>query len=42
MVAIAHEELLMRKKYDSSFPAQAIKFCLDYTGVMINRGLMIY
>lgn len=33
LVAAAEEERFSRKKHDSSFPAQAIKFCLEYGGL---------
>lgn len=36
IIAAAHEERFTRKKHDSSFPHNAVKFCLDYGGVSIN------
>ncbi len=33
MVAAAEEERFTRIKHDSSFPVNAIKFCLDYAGI---------
>ncbi len=32
IVAAAQEERFTRKKHDSAFPAEAVKFCLDYAG----------
>lgn len=36
VIAAAQEERFTRKKHDSSFPVQAIRFCLDYAGCSIN------
>lgn len=36
IVAAAQEERFTRKKHDSSFPANAVKFCLDYSGSSID------
>ena len=33
LVAAAEEERFTRKKHDSSFPKNAIKFCLSYAGI---------
>jgi carbamoyltransferase len=33
IVAAAQEERFTRLKHDSSFPAEAIKFCLDFAGI---------
>lgn len=37
IVAAAQEERFTRKKHDPGFPAQAIKYCLQYGGVDINK-----
>jgi len=36
IIAAAQEERFTRKKHDSSFPTNAIKFCLEYGGVKID------
>ena len=36
ITAAAQEERFTRKKHDSSFPANAIKFCLRYDGTALN------
>lgn len=36
IVAAAQEERFTRKKHDPAFPAQAVKFCLQYAGAKIN------
>lgn len=36
IAAAAQEERFTRKKHDPSFPYQAVKFCLDYTGSKID------
>lgn len=36
IVAAAHEERFTRKKHDPSFPANAVRFCLDCGGVTID------
>lgn len=36
IVAAAQQERFSRKKHDSSFPAQAIQFCLDYAKISLN------
>ena len=33
IVAAAREERFTRKKHDHRFPANAVKFCLDYAGI---------
>lgn len=37
IVAAAEEERFSRKKHDSSFPTQAIEFCLKQAGLNINQ-----
>lgn len=37
IIAAAHEERFTRIKHDSSFPSNAIKFCLNYGGVSLNE-----
>lgn len=37
IVAAAQEERFTRKKHDSSFPANAVKFCLDFEAVKISE-----
>ncbi|MBO3700696.1 carbamoyltransferase N-terminal domain-containing protein [Roseivirga sp. E12] len=37
LVAAAQEERFTRKKHDSSFPENAIRFCLDYAQVDLNQ-----
>ncbi len=36
IVAAAQEERFTRKKHDPGFPAEAIKFCLEYGGITLN------
>ncbi len=36
-VAAAQEERFTRLKHDASFPANAIKFCLEYAGLSLNQ-----
>lgn len=36
LVAASEEERFTRKKHDSSFPEQAINFCLNYAGMTVN------
>ncbi|NII27510.1 hypothetical protein HB364_20650 [Pseudoflavitalea sp. X16] len=36
VIAAAQEERFTRRKHDPSFPVQAIRFCLAYTGCSIN------
>ena len=36
VVAAAQEERFTRKKHDASFPTQAIKFCLEFSGLEIE------
>src|SRR3990172_9035393 len=37
IIAAAQEERFTRKKHDPSFPANAIRFCLNYGGISINE-----
>jgi len=37
ITAAAHEERFTRKKHDPSFPAHALGFCLDHTGLAIDE-----
>jgi carbamoyltransferase len=37
IIAAAQEERFTRKKHDSAFPVNAIKFCLQYAGTEIDR-----
>ncbi len=37
IIAAAQEERFTRKKHDSSFPFNACKYCLDYSGFKINE-----
>ncbi|NLX29076.1 MAG: carbamoyltransferase [Bacteroidales bacterium] len=37
IVAAAQEERFTRKKHDSSFPAHACRFCLDYSGFSVDE-----
>ena len=37
IIAAAQEERFTRKKHDSSFPTESIKFCLDFEGITINQ-----
>jgi len=37
IVAAAHEERFSRIKQDASFPKQAIRFCLTYSGLTLNE-----
>jgi carbamoyltransferase len=36
ILAAAQEERFTRKKHDPSFPANAIRFCLDYSGLRLD------
>lgn len=36
VMAAAQEERFTRKKHDSTFPTEAIKYCLDYSGLSIS------
>ena len=36
IVAAAQEERFTRKKHDPAFPANAVKYCLDYSGLRLN------
>lgn len=37
IVAAAQEERFTRKKHDPAFPAQAVKFCLNYGGISLSE-----
>lgn len=37
IIAAAQEERFTRKKHDPSFPANAVKFCLDYAGFTMDE-----
>jgi carbamoyltransferase len=37
IVAAAQEERFTRKKHDPAFPVNAIKYCLEYAGTMLNE-----
>ncbi len=37
IIAAAHEERFTRKKHDSSFPINALKYCLDEAGIDISN-----
>lgn len=37
IIAAAHEERFTRKKQDSSFPVNAIKFCLDFSNIEMEE-----
>lgn len=37
IIAAAHEERFTRKKHDPAFPANAVKFCLNYGGISANK-----
>ena len=37
IIAAAQEERFTRKKHDPNFPANAVKFCLEYAGVQLNQ-----
>lgn len=37
IVAAAQEERFTRKKHDPSFPVNAIKFCLEYSGISLDE-----
>ncbi len=37
IVAAAQEERFTRKKHDAGFPANAVKFCLDYSGSTLDK-----
>ena len=36
VIAAAQEERFTRKKHDSAFPTEAIKYCLDFTGLSLS------
>lgn len=37
IIAAAQEERFTRRKHDPNFPANAVKFCLEYAGTDINK-----
>lgn len=37
IIAAAQEERFTRKKHDSLFPSKAVKFCLEYAGISIDK-----
>lgn len=37
IIAAAQEERFTRKKHDADFPAQAVKFCLNYSGTTLDK-----
>jgi carbamoyltransferase len=37
IIAAAQEERFTRKKHDPNFPANAVKFCLEYAGIQLNQ-----
>ncbi len=37
IIAAAQEERFTRKKHDPDFPANAVKFCLNYSGSTLNK-----
>lgn len=37
IIAAAQEERFTRKKHDPNFPANAVKFCLEYSGSTLNQ-----
>jgi len=37
VIAAAQEERFTRKKHDPAFPVNAVKFCLDYSGIQIDE-----
>lgn len=37
IVAAAQEERFTRKKHDPGFPSEAVKFCLEYSGLTLNE-----
>ena len=37
IVAAAQEERFTRKKHDPSFPANAIRFCLEFSGLNLDE-----
>ena len=44
IIAASHEERFTRKKNDSSFPVNSIRYCLDYRGIelMDLEGIVFY
>ena len=44
IIAAAHEERFTRHKHDPAFPENAIKFCLDYAGILPEdlNGVVYY
>ena len=37
IVAAAQEERFTRKKFDASFPRNAVEFCLNFAGTSLNK-----
>ena len=37
IIAAAQEERFTRKKHDPAFPANAIKFCLEFSGLTLDQ-----
>lgn len=37
IIAAAQEERFTRKKHDAGFPANAVKFCLEYSGTSLDK-----
>jgi len=37
MIAAVQEERFTRKKHDSSFPINAIEYCLEETGIRLDE-----
>ena len=37
IIAAAQEERFTRKKHDPGFPAEAVKYCLEYSGLSIDK-----
>ncbi|MEO5603962.1 MAG: carbamoyltransferase, partial [Cyclobacteriaceae bacterium] len=44
IIAAAQEERFTRKKHDPNFPANAVKFCLEYSGTTLDKldGIAFY
>ena len=44
IVAAAQEERFTRKKHDSAFPVNAVRYCLEYAGVGLEEleGVVFY
>ena len=37
IICAAQEERFTRKKHDTSFPVNAVKFCLEHAGIAIDE-----